>query len=77
MMFVRSLSLLLVCLSGSASVAGTSLRASDVEDTVTVSSLSANMPLFSTWAETHSKEYTTEEEKLERLKIWMGNHGTS
>jgi hypothetical protein len=72
MMFVRSLTLLLVCFSSSAS--GASLRATDAAD---VSSLTANAPLFQTWAETHSKQYTTEAEKVERLKIWMDNHGTS
>jgi hypothetical protein len=72
MTFVKSISLLAVCLSGIAS--GTSLRASDVED---LSSLEVQMPLFHTWTETHSKEYTTEEEKMERLKVWMANNGTS
>ena len=71
MMFIKSLSLLLVCLSGSAS--GTSLRASDIED---VSYLAGKMPLFQTWTKTHSKEYTTEEEEIKRLNIWMDNHGT-
>merc|ERR1740117_1205525 len=69
MMFARSLTLLLVCLSSSAS--GASLRATDAVD---VSSLTANAPLFQTWAETHSKQYTTEEEKIERSEIWMDNH---
>lgn len=68
MMFVRSLSFLLVCLSSSAS--GVSVRARDVDDV----SITAKMPLFYTWARTHSKEYTTEEETMERLKIWMDNH---
>ena len=71
MMFIRSLSLLLVFLSGSAS--GTSLRASDIEDG---SYLEVKMPLFQTWTKTHSKEYTTEEEEIKRLNIWMDNHGT-
>merc|ERR1740117_1364424 len=69
MMFARSLTLLLVCLSSSAS--GASLRATDAVD---VSSLTANTPLFQTWTETHSKQYTTEEEKIERSEIWMDNH---
>lgn len=69
MTFVKSISLLAFCVSGIAS--GTSLRASDVED---LSSLEVQMPLFHSWAETHSKEYTTEEEKMERLKVWMANN---
>mmetsp|Transcript_26331 Transcript_26331/g.56455 ORF Transcript_26331/g.56455 Transcript_26331/m.56455 type:complete len:367 (-) Transcript_26331:236-1336(-) len=68
-MFIRSLSLLAICLSGTASA--TSLRAVDTEG---LFSLTASMPLFQSWSETHSKEYTTEEEKMQRLKIWIGNH---
>jgi len=69
MMFVRSFSLLLVFLTTSAS--GASLRAADGE---VASSLTTHMTLFQTWTETHSKEYTTEEEKTKHLKIWMENH---
>lgn len=32
------------------------------------------MPLFHSWTETHAKEYTTDDEKMQRLKIWMDNH---
>jgi len=68
MKFVQSLSLLITCLSATAS--GTSLRASDIDDV----SLSVKMPLFHNWVETHAKEYTTEEEMMTRLQIWMDNH---
>jgi C1A family cysteine protease len=30
--------------------------------------------LFRSWAESHDKEYTTEEEAMERLRIWLENH---
>lgn len=68
-MFAQSLSLLLVCLSGSASA--TALRSSDVEE---VSSLTTAMPMFVSWSETHAKQYTTQEEFVERAKIWKKNH---
>jgi len=68
MMFVRSLPLLLACLSSSAS--GSSLRATGGEDVPSITGMS----LFRNWVDTHSKDYSTEEEKLERFKIWLGNH---
>jgi len=68
-MFARSFSLLLVCLSNSA--IGASLRVTDDED---VTSLATHMALFQTWAETHSKEYTDEEEKTKHLQTWTDNH---
>mmetsp|Transcript_21022 Transcript_21022/g.39281 ORF Transcript_21022/g.39281 Transcript_21022/m.39281 type:complete len:367 (-) Transcript_21022:220-1320(-) len=68
MMFTRSLAALLVLLCGSAS-AGVSLRSVE-KDGVSLSTVS----LFRTWADTHDKDYTTEEEALERLNIWLENH---
>ena len=64
-MFTKSLTVLLVLLSGNAAAA-TSLRT--VEDVATVS-------LFRGWAELHDKAYATEEEAMKRLEIWMENHG--
>lgn len=69
MMFSKSLSLLMVCLFGNAS--GTSLRVNDADN---LSSFTLKMSLHENWTKIHSKEYATEEEKLERLKIWIENH---
>jgi hypothetical protein len=38
--------------------------------------LSSSMLMFRSWADHHDKEYASEEEALDRLKIWMDNHGT-
>jgi len=77
-MFVRTLSILLVCLSGTAAAAaaGTSLRTgdNDIDNNNAVLLQSAKMTLFQTWTEAHSKLYSTEEELMERLKIWWSNH---
>jgi hypothetical protein len=67
MTLVRSISLALVFLNG---VAAGSLRASS-DDAVPV----ASMSMFRLWAESHSKVYTTEEQFLDRMKVWLGNHG--
>lgn len=72
MKFTSSLSLLIAYLAGNA--AGTSLRASELDD---VASFTLKMSLHEEWSKTHSKEYTTEEEQMKRLKIWIENHGTS
>lgn len=72
MKFTSSLTLLMAYLVGNA--AGTSLRASELDD---VASFTLKMSLHEDWTKTHSKEYTTEEEKMQRLKIWIDNHGTS
>jgi|Transcript_10696 C1A family cysteine protease len=69
MMFTKSLSLLVVSLLASAS--GTSLRATDGEE---LSAFSFKMSLHDEWTKMHSKVYATEEETLERLKIWIANH---
>jgi len=69
MKLVFKLPLLTACIFARATA--TSLRSNDTED---AKSLTAGLPLFRSWAETHSKEYTTEEEMAERLKIWMSNH---
>ena len=67
-MFVRNLSLLAAFLS----VGGaTSLHFGAHEE-----ALAASVPLFKTWTEAHSKEYPTEEEWMERFRIWFDNHGT-
>lgn len=68
MMFVRPLTLFLVCLTSSAS--GESLRTSSIDDAV----LSAKMTLFETWTKTYAKFYETEDELMERLHIWWSNH---
>lgn len=70
MMFTKSLSLLVVSLLASAS--GTSLRATDGEE---LSAFSMKMSLHDEWTKIHSKVYATEEETMERLKIWIANHG--
>jgi len=68
-MFAKTLSLLLVGLFGAAS--GSSLRTADLDD---VSSFALKMSLHEDWMSLHSKEYSTEEERMERLKIWIVNH---
>lgn len=59
------LSLSLFFLSGAS--AG-SLRASD--DAM----LTEHMPLFNAWSETFEKVYSSEEEMMERLEVWISNH---
>ena len=49
-----------------------SLRAS--EDPTLSSNI---LKSFDTWAEKYEKLYASEQEKLERIKVWFHNHGTS
>jgi hypothetical protein len=37
--------------------------------------LTSSFIMFRSWADDHGKEYSTEEEAMDRLKIWMDNHG--
>jgi hypothetical protein len=69
MMFNRTLSLLLTMVAG---VSAGSLRASD--DTTLISS--EHVSMFKQWSTTFDKVYSTEEEMMDRLKIWLHNHGT-
>jgi hypothetical protein len=36
---------------------------------------SSSVMMFSSWADNHDKEYASEEEAMNRLKIWIDNHG--
>lgn len=49
---------------------GASLRATEGDAILE----SETLKLFDAWVATHSKEYTTEEEKKRRLKTWYKNH---
>jgi hypothetical protein len=69
MMFTRSVAFALAFLSGGVS-AGVSLQSLPVENVNF-----ATVSLFSQWAESHSKDYTTQDEAMSRLKIWIENHG--
>lgn len=75
MMFKRSVSFLLVFLCGSDTAAARLRSVESIE--ANGESLQASLELFRVWAETHDKEYTTEEEAKLRWKVWMDNHGTS
>jgi hypothetical protein len=68
MMFSRNISLYLIFLSV-VSATG-SLRSSEGEGC-------PKMKLFKSWSETHEKEYGSEETTMERMKVWLENHGTS
>lgn len=73
MMSVRSITLLLACSLMTRSALGSSLRTIDNDDAFSLGA--KNLQLFQTWATTHSKDYTTDDDKAERMKIWMDNHG--
>ncbi|KAG7353563.1 peptidase C1A, papain family protein [Nitzschia inconspicua] len=68
MMLSKPLSFFLIIQSASAAVNLRSLQSNADE------SLATTMMMFRSWADTHDKEYTTEEEAMDRLKIWMENH---
>ena len=34
------------------------------------------MSLFRAWSETHGKEYDSHAERIQRLNVWLDNHGT-
>lgn len=71
-MSVRSITLLLACSLMTRSALGSSLRTIDNDDAFSLGA--KNLQLFQTWATTHSKDYTTDDDKAERMKIWMDNH---
>jgi len=70
----RSLSLLLLCLSGSAATNSLRVEFDDALSGRVEKRLAATKSLFLSWLETQAKEYTTDEEKMQRHKIWMENH---
>eukprot|EP00537_Pseudo-nitzschia_pungens_P006291 CAMPEP_0172377224 /NCGR_PEP_ID=MMETSP1060-20121228/68789_1 /TAXON_ID=37318 /ORGANISM="Pseudo-nitzschia pungens, Strain cf. cingulata" /LENGTH=139 /DNA_ID=CAMNT_0013104897 /DNA_START=69 /DNA_END=488 /DNA_ORIENTATION=- len=74
MISARSLSLLLLCLSGSAATNSLRVEFDDAVSGRVEERLAATKSLFLSWLETQAKDYTTDEEKMQRHKIWMENH---
>jgi hypothetical protein len=70
MMLNRTLSIVLAMVAG---VSAGSLRAGD-DNVVKVSSES--MSMFREWSKAFDKVYSTEEDMMDRLKVWLHNHGT-
>jgi len=68
MMSVRSFALAVACLSAGAN-ASSHFHIGEHEEALT-----ATMPLFQAWRETHSKDYSSEEEWSERLRNWHHNN---
>ena len=68
MIFLRSVSLYLLLLSGSA--AASNLRSATEN---TSGEGCPHMKLFKAWSESHGKEYGSEEAMKARMKVWLEN----
>ena len=77
-MFTRSLTFLLTFIAASTaadvSSSSSSLRSSVITDEK-IQNLES-VSLFRAWADIHDKIYSTKEEMMNRLQIWLDNHGT-
>jgi hypothetical protein len=70
MMLYKSFSLFVIVQSVSAAVNLRALQVSNGDE-----SLASSLLMFRSWADTHDKGYSTEEEAMDRLQVWMDNHG--
>ena len=74
MMFRQTLSLILAMVAGSASAG--SLRANEGDLSLLSQVSKEHVTLFRQWTEQYNKVYSSETTLMDRLKVWLHNHGT-